>query len=96
MRKVLLSAVGVIVLLLTAAPQSQTKAPATPDPVFVLETVKGVIEIRLFRSEAPKSVDHLIELIKRSFYRGQRFHRVEKSLAQVGDPQSRDMSKEAY
>lgn len=96
MRKMLLPAVGVIVMFLTAAPQSQTKAPATPDPVFVLETVKGVIEIRLFRSEAPKSVDHLIELIKRSFYRGQRFHRVEKSLAQVGDPQSRDMSKEAY
>ena len=96
MRKVLLPAVGVIFMLLCAAPQSQTKPPATPDPVFVLDTVKGVIEIRLFRSEAPKSVDHLIELIKRSFYRGQRFHRVEKSLAQVGDPQSRDMSKEAY
>jgi cyclophilin family peptidyl-prolyl cis-trans isomerase len=96
MRKVLLPAVGAIFMLLSAAPQSQTKAPATPDPVFVLETVKGVIEIRLFRSEAPKSVDHMIELIKRSFYRGQRFHRVTPVLAQMGDPQSRDMSKEAY
>lgn len=96
MGKVLVSAVCVIVVLLAAAPQSQTKVPATPDPVFVLETVKGVIEIRLFRSEAPKSVEHMLELIKKSFYRGQRFHRVEKSLAQVGDPQSRDMSREAY
>jgi cyclophilin family peptidyl-prolyl cis-trans isomerase len=96
MRRVLLPAVGAIVLLLGAAPQSQTKAPATPDPVFVLETAKGVIEIRLFRSEAPKSVDHVLALIKRSFYRGQRFHRVEKALVQTGDPQSRDMSREAY
>ena len=96
MRKVLLAAVTVIVVLLTAAPQSQTRAPATPDPVFVLETAKGVIEIRLFRSEAPKSVDHVLALIKRSFYRGQRFHRVTPVLAQMGDPQSRDMSKEAY
>jgi len=96
MRKVLQSAVGVIVILLTATPQSQTKPAATPDPVFVLETAKGVIEIRLFRSEAPKSVDHVVELIKRSFYRGQRFHRATPMLVQTGDPQSRDMSKEAY
>ena len=94
MHKVLLPAVGVIVILLTATPQSQTKTPAAPDPVFVLETVKGVIEIRLFRSEAPKSVDHMLELIKRSFYRGQRFHRATPMLVQTGDPQSRDMSKE--
>ena len=96
MRKVLLPAVGALFMLLSAAPQSQTRAPTTPDPVFVLETVTGVIEIRLFRSEAPKSVDHVIALIKRSFYRGQRFHRVERALVQTGDPQSRDMSREAY
>jgi len=72
------------------------KAPAAPDPVLVLETAKGTIEIRLFRSEAPKSVDHLLELMKRSFYRGQRFHRVLPSLVQVGDPTSRDMSRKDY
>ena len=74
----------------------QAKAAPPKDPILVLETVKGTIEIQLFRSEAPKSVDHVIALVKRSFYRGQRFHRVEKSLVQVGDPQSRDVSKEAY
>jgi cyclophilin family peptidyl-prolyl cis-trans isomerase len=74
----------------------QVKAAPSRDPIVVLETVKGTIEIQLFGSEAPKSVAHVIELVKRSFYRGQRFHRVEKSLVQVGDPQSRDVSKEAY
>jgi cyclophilin family peptidyl-prolyl cis-trans isomerase len=96
MRRALLLSV-VLAGILTAVPIAQTaKPPATPDPVFVLETLKGTIEIRLFRSEAPKSVDHMVELIKRSFYRGQRFHRVTASLAQTGDPQSRNMSREAY
>ena len=34
--------------------------------------------------------------MKRSFYRGQRFHRVEPSLVQVGDPLSRNMSRKDY
>ena len=72
------------------------KAPAAADPVLVFETVKGTIEIRLFKSEAPKSVDHLLELMKRSFYRGQRFHRVTASLVQWGDLTSRDMSRRDY
>jgi cyclophilin family peptidyl-prolyl cis-trans isomerase len=89
-------AVGVVAILLVtgAARGAQTKPPA--DPVFVLDTVRGTIEIRLFQQEAPKSVEHMLALIKKSFYRGQRFHRVEASLVQVGDPQSRDMSREGY
>ena len=80
-------------LMAVIAQGAGVKAPAAPDPVLVLETAKGTIEIRLFRSEAPKSVDHLLELMKRSFYRGQRFHRVTPSLVQTGDPSSRNMSR---
>jgi cyclophilin family peptidyl-prolyl cis-trans isomerase len=76
--------------------RSQAQPPAAPDPVLVLETAKGAIQIQLFRNEAPKSVEHVLALVKRSFYRGQRFHRVTASLAQVGDPQSRDMSRRDY
>lgn len=101
MRRLLPFVLATIAGAVTLAGQSkpaaaQSKPAAAPDPVFVLETVKGTIEIRLFRSEAPKSVDHMIELIKRSFYRGQRFHRVIASLVQIGDPQSRDMSRQGY
>lgn len=79
------------------AHQAKPPAPAAAaDPVLVFETAKGTIEIRLFRSEAPKSVEHILELMKRSFYRGQRFHRATSSLVQVGDPASRDMSRQAY
>ena len=51
-----------------------------------------MIEITFFQAEAPKSVDHIVALIRRSFYRGQRFHRVDASLAQFGDRYSRDMT----
>jgi len=80
-----------LVLIVPARASLQTK-PA-PNPVLVFETVKGTFEIELFPAEAPKSVEHILGLMKRSVYRGQRFHRVTASLAQFGDPQSRDMSK---
>jgi len=87
----------VLAVLLTAGAAARQTKPAVPaDPVLVLETVKGVIEIRLFRAEAPKSIEHLLGLVKRGFYRGQRFHRVTASLVQVGDPASRDMSRRDY
>ena len=63
-------------------------------PIMVIETSQGPIEIQLFQSEAPKSVAHIVALVNRSFYRSQRFHRVEASLVQFGDPQTRDMTKQ--
>jgi peptidyl-prolyl cis-trans isomerase B (cyclophilin B) len=67
-------------------------APAAADPVMVIETAKGTIEIRLFQSEAPQSVAQILRLARRSFYRGQRFHRVERTLVQFGDPGTRNMT----
>ncbi len=82
--------------LLGGAPlQSQTK-PAPADPVLVFDTAKGTIEIRLFASETPKSVEHILTHMRRNVYRAQRFHRVTPVLVQIGDPQSRQMSRQAY
>jgi cyclophilin family peptidyl-prolyl cis-trans isomerase len=70
--------------------------PAPGNPVVVLETVKGTIEIELFAKDAPKTVARLLTLVKQNFYRGQRFHRVEpKFLIQLGDPATRDFTKRA-
>ena len=78
-------------------PAAAPAAKAGPAPVIVLDTVKGAIEIETFPDGAPKTVQHIVALVKKNFYNGMRFHRVEPNfLVQVGDPQSRDMSREAW
>lgn len=78
---------------------AQKPAPAAPrpagaGPMLVVDTVKGTIEIQLYPSEAPKSVEHILALVKRNFYNGQRVHRVVPGfVVQFGDPQTRDMTK---
>ena len=80
-----------------AAKPSAPAAKAGPAPVLLLDTVKGSIEIETFPEDAPKTVQHIVALVKKNFYNGLRFHRAEENfLVQVGDPQSRDMSREAW
>jgi peptidyl-prolyl cis-trans isomerase B (cyclophilin B) len=68
--------------------------PAGAAPVLVIETVKGTIEIETYPNEAPKTVEHILALVKRNFYNGQRIHRVVPGfVVQFGDPQTRDMTK---
>jgi cyclophilin family peptidyl-prolyl cis-trans isomerase len=63
-------------------------------PVIVFETVKGTFEVETYPNEAPKSVEHILTLVKRNFYNGLRVHRVEPGfVVQFGDPQTRDMTK---
>ncbi len=80
------------------APESDAEATVEiPErPVVVMETEKGVIEFELFGDDAPQSVGQIVTLIGRNFYSGQRVHRVDDgSLIQFGDPQSRDIRREA-
>lgn len=102
-RRILAGSVATAVLaasgLVLARPASPGAEPATQapgNPILVLDTAKGAIEIELLQSDAPKSVDYIVDLVKKGFYRGQRFHRVERSLVQVGDIQSRDVTKKAW
>ena len=67
-----------------------------PNPRLILDTVKGEVEIELLLGDAPKSVEYILALVRKNFYRGLRFHRAEKLLVQVGDPTSRDMTRKAW
>jgi len=79
-----------------SAPANAPKSPGA-GPVFVVETMKGTFEVETYPNEAPKTVDHVIGLIKRNFYNGQRILRiVPNQLVQFGDPQTRDMTKQAW
>lgn len=73
--------------------RSAPQKPAPPaEPVLVMDTAKGTVEIRLFPADAPKSVEHILGLVKRSFYRGFRIHRVTAGLVQFGDPATRNVT----
>ena len=94
MRKV--SRAAMFVLALTAWVGLQgvgiAQAPA-PGPVVVIETSKGTITLETYPSEAPKTVENFLKLVKANFYNRQHFHRVEKNfVAQVGDPDSKNLA----
>lgn len=83
-----------------AAPRPATPAAPQPaasgGPVIVMETVKGTIEFEVYPKDAPRTVEHILALVKRNFYNGLRFHRVVPNFViQIGDPQTRDMTKRA-
>ena len=44
-------------------------------PVIVVETSRGTFAFETYPDEAPKTVAHIVDLVKRGFYDGQRFHR---------------------
>ena len=101
MKRIPLLTIALVLSLALAAARSgvsdaQTKSPGA-GPVIVLETVKGTIEFETYPEEAPKTVAAIVALVKRNFYNGLRFHRAEpKFLVQVGDPVSRDVSRESW
>ena len=77
-----------------AAKPGQTSPGA--GPVVVVETEKGTFEFETYPNEAPKTVAHILGLINKRFYNGQRVHRVVPGFViQMGDPQTRDMTKQA-
>ncbi len=91
----LFTCVVAALMLIPATVGSGQTSPGA-GPVIVLETAKGVIEIETYPDEAPKTVAHMLALVKKGFYNGLRFHRAEPGFViQIGDPQTRDMTKQA-
>jgi cyclophilin family peptidyl-prolyl cis-trans isomerase len=75
---------------------AQQKSPGA-GPVIVLETVKGTIEFETYPEEAPKTVARILELVKKNFYNGLRFHRADPNFViQIGDPVTRDVSRQSW
>jgi cyclophilin family peptidyl-prolyl cis-trans isomerase len=65
-------------------------------PIIVVETTKGTFAIETYPVDAPKTVAHIVDLVRRRFYDGQRIHRALPAfLVQWGDPRSRDLAREA-
>jgi peptidylprolyl isomerase len=78
----------------TARAEATAKPSPGAGPIVVVDTVKGSFEFETYPEEAPKSVEHVLALVKRNFYNGLRVHRVEPNfVVQWGDTRTRDMTK---
>lgn len=61
--------------------------------VAVIKTSKGDVTMELFGKDAPLHVGNFVELAKKGFYDGTKFHRyVEGFVVQGGDPDTKDAS----
>ena len=88
---------GLVLSVLWLVSLSARQTSPGAGPIVVLETAKGTIEFETYPEEAPKTVGRIVELVKKNFYNGLRFHRAEPGFViQVGDPVSRDVSRQAW
>ncbi len=81
-----------------AVPISPTPTPKDEGIVKVnIETTLGLIEVKLFAAEAPKTVDNFVKLANKGFYDGIIFHRVIPDfMIQTGDPTGTGMGGPGY
>jgi cyclophilin family peptidyl-prolyl cis-trans isomerase len=96
---------GALLLALASQAFAQTGAAPARKPAakpgaavaaatLVVETSRGVFEIETFPDTAPRTVAHIVALVKKGFYNGLRVHRVVPGfVVQFGDPFTRDMAK---
>jgi cyclophilin family peptidyl-prolyl cis-trans isomerase len=64
---------------------------AAPAPIIAVDTAKGTFAIETYPAQAPVTVAHVVALVKKGFYDGQRVHRAAGFLVQFGDPQTRNL-----
>ncbi len=85
-----------LLLLVAAGDRVRIDAQVDNAPLIVVETSQGSIAFVTFPDEAPLTVAHILDLVKRGFYDGQRVHRaIPGFVVQFGDPQSRDRDSQA-
>jgi cyclophilin family peptidyl-prolyl cis-trans isomerase len=76
--------------------EKSAMSEASGKEIIVMETSMGTIEIEMFRSKAPKTVENFVQLAKKGYYNGLIFHRViDKFMIQGGDPLGTGMGGES-
>jgi cyclophilin family peptidyl-prolyl cis-trans isomerase len=85
-----------LLILLAVLFASSRPGVAQSGPVVVVETTKGAFAFETYPNDAPKTVAHILQLVREGFYDGQRVHRsLPEFLIQWGDPRSRDPKQES-
>jgi peptidyl-prolyl cis-trans isomerase B (cyclophilin B) len=66
------------------------KLPKDGDPIVILTTNEGRIVLKFFPQKAPRHVKNFLDLAKKNFYDGTKFHRVIPGfMIQGGDPNTK-------
>lgn len=81
-------------LFLTGA----TTSRAAENPKITMVVAKrGTLVIELYPDAAPKTVEHILNLVKKKFYDGIKIHRVvEDFVVQWGDDQTKNITPEQF
>ncbi|MDI6765600.1 MAG: peptidylprolyl isomerase [Bacteroidota bacterium] len=76
--------------------EKKVETKITSNPVIIMETNMGVIELELFTKETPKTVENFLGLAKKDYFNGIIFHRViDNFMIQGGDPTGTGMGGES-
>lgn len=73
-------------------PLSTSTVDLTPDAqglskaTVTITTARGIIRFKFYPKDAPNTVNRMVELVRKGFYNGLKFHRVESWVIQGGDP----------
>jgi peptidyl-prolyl cis-trans isomerase B (cyclophilin B) len=68
-------------------PISQEPLAREKNPIVVMETNLGTIELELFWKDTPKTAENFLKLVTSGFYNGLTFHRIVPNFViQGGDP----------
>ena len=70
---------------------AEEQQPRKTNPVVVMKTSKGTIEIELFSDRAPETVTNFLSYVLQSFYDGTVFHRVMEGFMIQGGGFTPDM-----
>jgi peptidyl-prolyl cis-trans isomerase B (cyclophilin B) len=83
-----------LMAVIAGPPRIAAAQKASIGPIIFVETSKGSFSFQTFSNEAPRTVAHVVALVRRGFYDGLRVHRALPGfVVQFGDPQSRDLTK---
>ncbi len=75
------------IILILAMILSMSLSADTKNPIVILETTQGKIELQLFPDIAPLAVENFTTHVKNGYYNGIAFHRIIKNfMIQGGDP----------
>ena len=67
------------------------------NPIAIINTSEGVIELELFLNKTPTTSENFIKLSKEGFYDNTKFHRVIKGfMIQGGDPLTKEDNESLY